>query len=229
MKELLKAIGYEHVDLLPVLIRLLLSAACGASIGMERTKKGRAAGLRTYSMVCLGATVVMMTGIALYERVGAGDPSRLGAQVVSGIGFLGAGAIIVTGYHEIRGLTTAAGLWVTACIGLAVGAGYYIPAILACVIIVGVMVFGSPVQHWIEYRSHRMRLLVFFDDPDSPSEFFPFGKKMNIELHDVETITSNNSGRIGMVFAVSFPSNIKHETVMDYLMTAPGVHFIERL
>lgn len=226
---LLSVIGYEDIALWPVVVKLLISAVCGAMLGLGRTMKGRAAGLRTYSMVCIGATVVMMAGIAVFERTGQGDPTRMGAQVVSGIGFLGAGAIIVTGYHEIKGLTTAAGLWVSACIGLAVGGGYYLPALFACFIVMVIMVFGQPIQHFIENRSNRMRLLVFFDNPESLSEFFRFGMEKHIALHDVETITSAANARTGMVFSVSCPPGMNHDETVTYLMQAPGVYFIERM
>ena len=227
--SLLSIIGYEDLALWPVVVKLALSGICGGLLGLSRTVKGRAAGLRTYSMVCIGAAVVMMAGIAVYERTGAGDPARMGAQVVSGIGFLGAGAIIVTGYHEIKGLTTAAGLWVAACIGLAVGGGYYLPALLGCLIVVGIMVFGQPIQHFIENRSNRMRLLVFFEDPESLSEFFRFGLEKRIALHDVETITARANARTGMIFSVSCPPGMNHDETVAYLMQAPGVYFIERM
>jgi putative Mg2+ transporter-C (MgtC) family protein len=120
-----------------ICVRILLGAALSGVIGYEREHRGRIAGLRTHILVGTGATLVMLTGIGLFELyrdVTTLDPARLGAQVVSGIGFLGAGAIMRSKV-SIRGLTTAAGLWAVAGVGLAVGSGFYLGAITATVVV----------------------------------------------------------------------------------------------
>ena len=111
--------------LLTMIIRMVLALLCAGLIGYERNTHGAAAGLRTHILVCVGAALAMSTGqfaAILYSGV---DASRIGAQVISGISFLGAGSIIVTRSSHIQGLTTAAGLWASACIGLAIGIGFY--------------------------------------------------------------------------------------------------------
>lgn len=110
-------------NLIALLFRTLLSIICAGLIGYERDSHGSPAGFRTHILVCLGAMIAMSTGqyAAIYYSV---DVTRIGAQVVSGIGFLGAGSIIVNKRH-VTGLTTAAGLWASACIGLAIGIGFY--------------------------------------------------------------------------------------------------------
>lgn len=118
-----------------IIVRLLLSVILGGIIGFERGRAGRPAGLRTHILVCLGATLAIMVNQYVFETYGVSDPTRLGAQVISGIGFLGAGTIIVTGRHQVKGLTTAAGLWATACMGLAIGIGFYKAAICTCILI----------------------------------------------------------------------------------------------
>ena len=115
-----------------IAIRIILSVLFGGILGMERGMKNRGAGLRTYMLVCLGSCVVMMTNQFLYQSYQSGDPARLGAQVINGIGLLGAGTIIVTKRNQIKGLTTAAGLWTSACAGLALGIGLYEVAAPAC-------------------------------------------------------------------------------------------------
>ena len=104
----------REVTLLAVVLRIFLSVLIGGLIGLERGLKNRPAGLRTYMVVCLGACLVMLTNQYVCQVFGTGDPVRMGAQVVSGIGFLGAGTIIVTKRNQIKGLTTAAGLWASA-------------------------------------------------------------------------------------------------------------------
>ena len=109
-----------RLNLISTAFRILLAMVCGGVIGLEREKANQAAGMRTYMLVCMGASVAMLTGQYMYETFQAGDPARLGAQVISGIGFLGAGSIIIAGGKRVKGLTTAAGLWVAGCIGLAI-------------------------------------------------------------------------------------------------------------
>ena len=130
--------SFRELTLTAVLVRVLASVVLGGIIGMERGLKNRAAGFRTYMLVCMGACIDMVTNQYIFQVYGTGDPVRMGAQVVSGIGFLGAGTIIVTARSQIKGLTTAAGLWASACIGLAVGVGFYEVALIGglCVFLV---------------------------------------------------------------------------------------------
>ena len=114
--------AFREITYESVVIRILASIIVGGLIGLERGMKNRPAGLRTYMLVCIGACLIMLTNQYIYQFTGAGDPMRLGAQVVSGIGFLGAGTIVVTRHNQIKGLTTAAGLWASAGVGLALGA-----------------------------------------------------------------------------------------------------------
>ena len=129
----------RELTLLSILVRFLFSALCGGLIGVERGRKHHAAGLRTHAVVCVGAASVMMVNqyiTLLYD--GAGDPARMGAQVISGIGCLGAGTIIITGRHQgqrVKGLTTAAGLWASACMGLAIGIGFSEGAVIMVVLL----------------------------------------------------------------------------------------------
>lgn len=121
-------------NLFSLIIRTLLALICAGVIGFERDAHGSAAGLRTHILVCLGAMIAMSTGVFSAMHF-SGDAARIGAQVVSGIGFLGAGTIMVNRGH-IKGLTTAAGLWASACIGLALGAGFYEAAIVGTIAVV---------------------------------------------------------------------------------------------
>lgn len=113
-----------------VAFRSLVAVLIGLFIGMERARHGRAAGMRTHVLVCLGAAVTAMTGIFINQITGNGDVLRLAAQVISGVGFLGAGMIILKNDNMIMGLTTAAGVWATATLGIAVGYGFYSGALI---------------------------------------------------------------------------------------------------
>lgn len=144
--------AFSFENLVVAAFRIFLALIVGGIIGMERGRQGRAAGMRTHILVCLGATLASMTGIYVYQVLGvSNDPLRLAAQVISGIGFLGVGTILIKGRFQITGLTTAAGIWCAATIGIALGIGYYEGAIvtfLASVIAVTLM-------HRFEYRVTR--------------------------------------------------------------------------
>ena len=125
----------RDLNLITVIIRLALATLVGGFIGLERGKQGRAAGMRTHILVCLGSALTVMIGLFANQTLGfSSDPLRISAQVISGIGFLGVGTILTKGRFQITGLTTAAGLWATASIGLSLGAGFYEGAIVASVI-----------------------------------------------------------------------------------------------
>lgn len=133
----------SNVTVPGALFKLLLSLVLGAVVGLERRHKGQIAGMRTFALISMGATLAMLVSIYIpqeYMGLKNGDPGRIAAQVISGIGFLGAGAIIQM-KGSVRGLTTAAGIWMTACIGLAVGAGMFLIAIFACLLIIFVLMF----------------------------------------------------------------------------------------
>ncbi len=125
----------REVTFLSVILRIAVAFVLGGMLGMERGLKQRPAGLRTYMLVCMGACMIMLTNQYVVQVFGTGDAVRMGAQVVSGIGFLGAGTIIVTRHSQIKGLTTAAGLWAAAAVGLATGIGFYEAAIMGALVI----------------------------------------------------------------------------------------------
>ena len=129
-------------EIIDAVLKLLLSMVLGAMVGLERRHKGQIAGMRTFALISMGATLAMLVSIYIPEKLLGltenGDPGRIAAQVISGIGFLGAGAIIQM-KGSVRGLTTAAGMWMTASIGLAVGAGMYVVAVIASLLIILVL------------------------------------------------------------------------------------------
>ena len=137
----------RELNMVSVLVRLLLAMLMGGLVGVERGRKRRAAGFRTYMLVCIGAALTMLLGqyqshmlatqwADTAKQVGMNaDMTRFGAQVINGIGFLGAGTIVLTGRREVKGLTTAAALWACACMGLAIGAGFYECVLLGLILI----------------------------------------------------------------------------------------------
>ena len=171
------------------LFKLTLSLLLGAIIGLERRHKGQAAGMRTFALISMGATLAMLISIYIpqeYMGLKNGDPGRIAAQVISGVGFLGAGAIIQM-KGSVRGLTTAAGIWMTACLGLAVGAGMYAIAVVACVFIVGGLlvfeVFEKRFLRGAEQKIVRVKLNGIVEDTTSFRDCFArFGVHVSDEF-----------------------------------------------
>ncbi len=141
----------REFNIVTILIRLVLAVICGGVIGLERGRQRRAAGLRTHILVCLGAALTATVGFFAREVLGisSSDPLRIAAQVISGIGFLGVGTILIKGRFQITGLTTAAGLWVTAAIGIALGAGFIEGALIAFLVTVVTVILLHKIERTI--------------------------------------------------------------------------------
>ncbi|ULL20059.1 MgtC/SapB family protein [Paenibacillus sp. H1-7] len=180
-----------YIDSFQLTIRLLLSLMLGGLIGFERERSSHAAGLRTHILVCLGSTLIMLLSMyGFSEFLGSDnvrlDPARLAAQVISGIGFLGAGTILYTG-KAITGLTTAASLWVVAAIGLSVGAGFYYPAVMVCVLtLLSLWVLNLVEQRY--FNGKRPRLLQIRAD-DYPGVLSRISAVLSGQGHEMHKLT----------------------------------------
>ena len=169
------------------IIRLLLGSICGGLIGLEREMKGRPAGLKTFSLVCMGATLVMVTNEFIYVNVAnsTGDSARMAAQVISGIGFLGAGTIMTTGNDRVKGLTTAAALWVTAAIGIAIGTGFYFGGIAGLIVLYLSSFTYRYIDAVIVAKSRIMRIYVEGESEEFMLNLVGFFRKRNhLEILD---------------------------------------------
>lgn len=229
--------GMRELSLLSTTIRLALAVLCGGFIGIDRGRRRRPAGFRTHILVCIGATLTMLTGqYALSLMTGTGqsvysDVSRLGAQVVSGIGFLGAGTIIVTGRQEIKGLTTAAGLWASACMGLAIGAGFYFGALLGCLLILFSVTVMRQAESFIISRSRNMNVYVELLDINDIGLVIELIKAQGIRIYDVE-INKANPG-VGSyayaIFSMRLPKRPSHPDVMAKLASVRSIRSLEEI
>ncbi len=146
--------------LLQTVMRALAAVVIGGLIGSERARHGRAAGMRTHILVCLGSCMTAMTSMFVHSFLGSGDVFRIPAQVVSGIGFLGAGMIILKSNNIITGLTTAAGVWTTATIGVALGYGYYVGAVVVT------MLFLTTIVLFARFERKRKSAEVIYVEID---------------------------------------------------------------
>ena len=204
-----------------VAVRLFLAVLCGGLIGLERESKRRSAGFRTHTLICQ-----YLLARGLYT-----DPTRLGAQVIAGMGFIGAGAIIVTSRRQVKGLTTAAGLWSSAIIGLAIGTGYYEAALIAVALVLFSEIILSKLEYFIISTARSMNIYVEFSEIDNLNAIVDEVKKHNMTIVDVEITKSRPSQgmRPSAILALQFKKKIPHENVMTFISEVPGVTSVEEL
>lgn len=221
----------KELNALSVSVRLILSLLCGGILGVERGRKKRPAGFRTYMLVCMGSALVMITNQYIVEVYGGTDPARMGAQVVSGIGFLGAGTIVVTGRNRVKGLTTAAGLWAAACVGLSLGIGFYTGAIVGCVLIFVVMVLLQRLDDWVMSSTKVINLYVEFDCMTDVGAFLRFAKEQGVCISDLEMTRANGMGDNGtaILCTLRLPKKKPHTEILQMLSAAEQVRYVEEL
>ena len=213
------------------MFRLTLATICGGLIGIERIRKRRPAGFRTHTLVCIGAALTMIISQYLWSRGQTTDLSRLGAQVINGIGFLGAGPIIVTGRQQVKGLTTAAGLWASACMGLAIGAGFYFGAVVGCILIILTTTLLSYFEGKIMSTARNMNIYIEFVSTNDVGAVIDSLKKIDVRIFDVEITRIRASDGLppSAIFSIRLPKKLKHADVMAKIASVGGVQTVEEL
>lgn len=210
--------------------RLFLAMLFGGIIGIERGRRHRPAGFRTHILVCMGAALAMCISQYLYVTLGQStDISRLGAQCINGIGFLGAGTIIVTGHQQVKGLTTAAGLWASACMGLAIGAGYYECAILACITIFFTITVLNNLEKMLTSRTKNMNVEITLTAVAHLPEVLDEIRGMDIKIFDFE-ITNVRDLKVAppnVIIEMKLPHVRPHAEVITTLAAIDGVLSVE--
>ena len=221
----------REVSLIAICVRLLLCVLCGGLIGLEREFKRRPAGFRTHILVCLGAAMTTMTGefLLLYMHYET-DMGRLGAQVVAGIGFLGAGTII-TRRERVRGLTTAAGLWTSAVVGLAIGAGFYEGALIATLLVEAAELIFSRVEYRMLERAPELSLYIEYRDKDTLEELMRLFRSKNTKLLDLQITRAKSGSKHNACAIVILRVRKKEqkETVLEDIRKTDGVMLTEEL
>ena len=221
--------GVRTLTPLAVVIRAVAAVIVGGIIGLERGMKNRPAGLRTHMLVCLGACAIMMTNQYVYQCFHTGDPVRLGAQVISGIGFLGAGTILVTGRKEVKGMTTAACLWASACVGLAIGAGFY-ECVLLSVLIIFLTVYILPgVEYKILQMTRDMNVYVEFENPDDVGRISARIKAQGFIILEIDVERGGEEKRPSAVFAIRMYHRRAHTQVLASISEIKSVRFVDEI
>lgn len=233
----------RQLNMTSMMLRIILALLMGGLIGMERERKRRPAGFRTYMLVALGAALTVMLSQYLdymlnnpWAEINAtigvkADVSRFGAQVINGVGFLGAGTIIVTGRQEVKGLTTAAGLWASACMGLAIGAGFYECMLVGFLLIFLCMRILPFIESAVMAKARNMNVYVEMDSVENVGAIVNLIKADNITLYDVEIDKEQHEHltQINAVFSLHLPHKKDHTEILARLSTLDGIITIEEV
>lgn len=219
----------DLTETLTVILRLFLAALMGGLVGLERESVNRPAGLRTHVLVCVGSALVMMVSMDMfniYRGVADADPGRIAAQVVSGIGFLGAGTIMREGVN-IRGLTTAASLWVVAGVGLAVGAGFYVPAVTTVLIVLCTLVLLSRFEGLLLGRRHfRCISLSVADKPGQLGKIGAALGSLDVNIKNISIRSDPGLQRLEIELFIRMPGGLTMDEVIRELASIEGVYGI---
>ena len=224
--------GLRDVTLASVTVRMLLAVLCGGIIGLERAYKRRPAGFRTHILICLGAAITTLTSQYLYLNLHYfTDMARLGAQVVAGIGFIGAGTIVVTRQQRVKGLTTAAGLWASAIIGLAIGGGFYEGALLATVLVFFAESFLSRLEYRMLDHVPEINLYMEYRDRATLDELLHLYREQGLKVVNLEITRSKGSEKHNAcaIFSLRLGKEISADQLVELVTRIAGVLSVQEL
>ena len=226
-------IAFENlrgISIEALLIKTLLALVIGGVLGFERGRKRRPAGFRTFMLVCFGSMAVMTTNLYVFTFLKESDPVRLGAQVVSGIGFLGAGTIITNSKNQISGITTAASLWTAACLGLSIGIGFYELSLIGLLVVLLINSGLHYVDNYLMMQSRIIRLYVEFDSARPISQLVEFARTNKYEIRDLQIKRSKISKDVASIILLLRSNDKKnHAVIIQEWESIEGVQYIEEI
>lgn len=224
--------GLRDITMLSVTVRMLLAVLCGGLIGLERAYKRRPAGFRTHILICLGASMTTMTSQFLYLNMHYyTDMARLGAQVIAGIGFIGAGTIIVTRQQRVKGLTTAAGLWAAAIIGLSIGGGFYEGGLCGTVIVLLAELYFSELEYRILDHAPEINLYMEYRDKECLDRVLYLFRISRLKLQNMEITRATGSDKHNAcaIFSLRLNKNCSIKELLERVKLIEGVVSVEEL
>lgn len=197
----------SEMNFITIIFRMVLAIIAGGIIGVDRGIKNEAAGLRTHTLVSLGTTLIMMTNIYVYELYSDAniDPTRMGSYVISGIGFIGAGTILVTNENRVQGLATAASIWSAAALGLAIGSGFYAAAVAGIFLIIGIIILLRPFKQYLQQKIEftEISLIVFSKNGFNNFLEYIHSKELDVSSLNVEQESSGDQNDQGIIFTIT--------------------------
>ena len=215
--------GFRALGFGAVLVKMLAACLCGTLIGLERSSKNRPAGFRTHILTCLAAAVAALTSLYIFmEMKLPADISRIGGQVISGLGFIGAGTIVVTKRLSIKGLTTAAGLWTTGIIGLAIGSGYYELGLLGTALVLVTETALARLSLGIKCAP-EFGVELLYNEKDALDRVLRHCKDSNMAIVNLKIHTLEDDDEARYAAEISLRGGVKCEALLDRLHQIPGV------
>ena len=224
--------GLRDMTLLSVTLRMLCAMLCGGIIGIEREYKRRPAGFRTHILICMGAAMTTLTSQYLYLCMGYyTDIALLFSQVIAGIGVIGAGTIIVTKQQRVKGLTTAAGLWVSAIVGLTLGAGFFEGGIFVTVLVLCAELLFVKLEYRLLYSNRERIYYIEYSDKECLEAILAVFNENNIRVLNMEVTRSeeNEEQHASAIFYVRFDKANAEANIESFLNPVSGLHLIEEL
>ena len=222
---------FYEINIVSIAARLLLAVILSGIIGLERGANRHPAGFRTHILVCVGAALAMMTNQYITEVFGSTDPARLGAQVITGVGFLGVGTILITGKNKIKGLTTAAGLWASACLGLALGIGFYSGAVIAAAVIFISLSLLPKIENYFYRKSRVLELYIEIDSIDNYRNITKYIRSLDPAFYETHLSQTSPAVKGGIAFNISLilPKSLNRQDTISRLESMDGVYMIEEI
>ena len=221
----------EEFNAISIVIRLVLATICGGIIGLERETKRHSAGFRTFTLVCIGSALATIVNIYLWEKTASADTSRIAAGVVNGVGFLGVGTIIVTRKNLVKGLTTAAGLWTTATLGIAIGSGMIFVSVVSFIL---VMLTMSVLSHFSRYiGQHNKRISLYLEIKEEygmkPLLAYVRANGYSILTMEKQHDSVTNESDISVMLEIDMKKRILHEKIIHEISEIEGIIYLEEL
>ena len=223
---------FYELNIASILLRLVLALIFGGIIGLERGANRHPAGFRTHILVCMGSALAMLTNQYICDIWGTStDPARLGAQVITGVGFLGVGTILITGRNRIKGLTTAAGLWASACLGLAIGIGFYEGALIGVILIYISLALLPKIENYVYEHSGIINLYVEVESLAYLKSFLREVKSLDIIVSETNLNQPNpmTPGGTALTISLKLPKHSDNDKMIDRLSDIEGVTIIDEI
>ena len=214
----------RELTFLSVLIRMLLACVCGTLIGLERSAKNRPAGFRTHILVCIGAAVAALTGFFLVEALGLpADVSRISGQVITGLGFIGAGTIIITKKQTIKGLTTAAGLWTTGIIGISIGSAYFELGILGTLLVLIAESWLGKLGSKMIHKRPEYTIEVLYIEKNALDQVLRRCKDERMTIVSLQIHSMDYHDEADYAAEISLRGNVDANHIVSQIQLMPGV------
>ena len=220
----------REITVFSVCLRMVLAAVCGGAVGLEREFKRRPAGFRTHILICVGAAMTTMTSQYLCFNLGyTTDLGRIGAQVVAGIGFIGAGTIMVTARHKVLGLTTAAGLWAAAIVGLALGAGFYEGGLTATLLILMAEMLFSRLEYRMLETAPEVNLYIEYAGSGCLEALLKLFRERDLRVLNMNILHTSPAEKHCAAFTLRLDKATPLLALMERISNVPGVASVQEL